>query len=100
MALEAVTAPCTLPGAEGSQPPGKKRGWWVGPRRRDLPAPVPHPAPPFQQARRPGIPWGPTAHGVCELGRLLLLSRPPHCVKQEVAQKSQVSPASAQLPQH
>lgn len=44
MAVEAATAPCILPGAEGSQPPGKKLGWWVGSRRRYLPALVPHPA--------------------------------------------------------
>lgn len=62
---------CTLhpSRAEGSQPPGKKLGWWVGPRRRHLPALVPHPAPPFQQARRPGIPWGLQLTGCASLGR-------------------------------
>lgn len=87
-------APYTLPGSGGSQTPGKKLRLVGGAQEEvSLPAKAPHPAPPFQQARRPGIPWGPTAHWVCDLGRLLLSRpQPPHCTMQEVAHISQVSP--------
>lgn len=73
--------PYTLTGAGGSQPPGRKLGWWVSPGRGGLPTLAPHPAPPFQEARRPGIPRGCATRRVCDLGQLLFflsLSSPPH----------------------
>lgn len=77
---------CTLPGAEGSQPPGKKEagGWGPGVGASQ---PWYHTqSHPFNR-QETWDPKGPAAHGVCEL-----LSRPPHSAKQEMAQKSRVSP--------
>lgn len=93
---EAANSPHTPLGAGGSQTPGKKLRLVGGAQEEAASQPRHHTRPrPFKRpGDRPGIPRGPPAHRVCDLGRLLLLSRPqpPHRTMQEVAHISQVSP--------
>lgn len=87
---------CTLQEAQGLQCPGRKVGWWVGPRRRWPPSPAATPSPTLPTGQETWDPMGPySSLRVCELRWLLLCYGPlPPChTMQEVARPPRFSSA-------